>query len=224
MHGQGDPDVALGVGRDWVCDPVTWLVKGTAGTEPLAGRRQGGRRRSSAGGSRWPPAWRAAPFFGGQLGEQRRRGAGAVGPARAQRAEQRRSRRWPGSRRRCRRRPPRCAGPGGAMRPVVSRQAKAARTAPVQTASTNRTTGQRGVGARAESVDEGDGPAQVGQPVDEAPGAVADAVAEPAGDQHGQQEVEGRARPGRGRSVGRGSGTGGPRRGSRWARSRRPPW
>ena len=50
---------------------------------------------------------------------------------------------------------------------------------------------ERRVRAAAQAVEHGNGPAQIGQPVDEPPRVVADAVAEGTGDQHHQQEVEG---------------------------------
>ena len=81
--------------------------------------------------------------------------------------------------------------PAGKVRPVTSRQNTAANTAAAQTTSRARTSAEARVGAAAQGVEHGDGPAQVGQPVDEPPRGEADPVPEGAGDQHGQQQVEG---------------------------------
>ena len=203
-------------GPDWLCDPLTWLVKGTAGTEPLP--------VAGAVDCDVPPAGAvvpvaAAPFLAaswassdGEVPERwdqpGRRGPSSAKPAMTRvttsAAEAAAVRR-----------------PRGSERPVVIRHAKAPSTAAVQTTSTNRTTGSWVSVPVPSAWTSGDGPAQVGEPVDEPPRGVADAVAQAARDEDGQQEVEGqRAEAHVDRPVG-GDGTARRRPPVRWARTRR---
>ena len=80
--------------------------------------------------------------------------------------------------------------PTGNVRPVPTRQADAPRTAAAADGLRRRGRRERRVRSAAEAVEHGDRPAQVGQPVDEPPRVVADAVAQRAGDQHRQHQVE----------------------------------
>ena len=186
-------------GPDWLWDPLTWLVNGHRRHRTAPGRRRGGGDVPEAGARgaasppcrSWWPAGRAATARsrnGGTSPDAGGRGAAKPAMTRvttraAAAAAVRR--------------------PRGSERPVVIRQAKAPSTAAVQTASTNRMTGSWVSVPVPRAWTSGDGPAEVGEPVDEAPGGVADAVAQAAGDEDGQQEVEGqRAQAHVDRSVG----------------------
>ncbi len=90
-------------------------------------------------------------------------------------------------------RPRRAASSTERARPAARRQATAAATEPVQRTNTRspRAAGRR---IRNQSVDHGDRPAGVGEPMDPPPGAGADPAAQPAGDRDGEEHVE-RQRP-----------------------------
>ena len=82
------------------------------------------------------------------------------------------------------------SSPRPAGRPARSRQASAAATAATQATPSTMTQRLAGVGAHAERVGQRDRPAEIGQPVDGAPGARAHPGPQQAGHEDGDHQVE----------------------------------
>ena len=187
VHGQDHLHLALAVGLEVDWEPARPTVKGGVGAVPVGRSGRGGRVVVGAVGA---PAAEAVPAF--FLASWASRAVevparwdhpGRSGPRAAKTTRARATTTVPT--------PAAARWPAVKVRPVARRHTTTEMTAAEHAASRARTTGSGGVGAAAQRVEQGDGPAQVGQPVDEPPRGEPDPVAEGAGDQHGQQQVEG---------------------------------